>query len=80
MGRFDDLGPLPKEHPREKNVRSVERALINAYNAIVDEAELTNAEQLRVLADFMSSRVGTIAKYAIRHERHGHGDKPGGIE
>jgi len=80
MGRFDDLGPLPKEHPREKNVRSVERALINTYNAIVEEAELTLAEQLHVLANFTSSRVGTIAKYAIRHERHGRGDKPGGLE
>lgn len=80
MGRFDDLGPLPKEHPREKNVRSAELTLINAYDAIVKEAELTNAEQLRVLANFVSSQVGTIAKYAIRHERHGRGDKPGGLE
>ena len=77
---MQDLGPLPTEHPRAKIVRSAELALSNAYFEIYKDAELTTGECVRVLTNFLSTSLGSIAKYAIRHERHGSGDKPGDVE
>jgi hypothetical protein len=64
-----DLGPFPTIHPREFIVDQTERAVLEATK------DLTPAEVLRIFAD----RVARIAKYAIRQERHGDTDTPGGI-
>lgn len=70
-------GNLPRIHPREAIVNKAENDLRTAIAAAV--RELTTAEELRVLASVFGDRVGGIAKYAIREERHGKTDKPGGI-
>lgn len=83
VSRFDEnegLGPLPTEHPRARVVRSAETKLNRAFIDIAQEFELTTGEELRVLSNMLSSCIGSIAKYAIRHERHGRGDKPGDLE
>lgn len=80
MNRSTDLGPLPTEHPRARIVDSAEQALQNAYTKIRAEYELTTGEQVRVLTTALSCLLGNVAKYAIRHERHGSGDKPGDLK
>jgi hypothetical protein len=82
MSRWDadkHLDNLPRTHPREQLVREAERDLEDAFTETVKKHELTNGEQLRVLASVFGNRVARVAKYAIRHERHGRGDKPGGL-
>jgi len=73
MSRFD--GKLPKIHPRSELVRKAE---LKIQEAFLKETEgLTTGEVLRVCASVFGSQVGTIAKYAIRRERHGDADRPG---
>jgi hypothetical protein len=64
-------------HSRETVVREAElklkRALLEAIK------DLTEAEGLRVVNAVMSSHIGSVAKYAIREERHGDPEKPGGL-
>ena len=46
-----------------------------------DKSDLTEGERLRVVAKVFGGYVGSVAKYAIREERHpGQPDKPGGLE
>jgi len=80
MSRYDNfMNNLPVEHPRAKIVREAENELRKAYLDIADKYALTTGEQLRVLSNALNSGLSSIAKYAIRHERHGSGDKPGDI-
>lgn len=74
------LNDLPIEHPRVKIVRSAELTMGTAFAGIAEEAGLTVGERLRVLTNFLSAEMGRVAKSAIRHERHGRGDKPGDLE
>ena len=75
------LYDLPCSHPRTQIVSEAEIELKTAYLDIADKHELTTGERLRVLSNAMHSGIASIAKYAIRHERHGKGsDKPGDIE
>lgn len=67
-------------HPREQKVNSAKHDLLEAWMKAYEKYELTTGEMLRVLTEFNSDQVGSIAKYAIREERHGRTDKPGGIE
>lgn len=75
-----DMGPLPKEHERASTVRKAESDLAMQWLKTVEKYDLTTGEQLRVLSNVLSGLIGSIAKYAIRHERHGRGDKPGDLE
>lgn len=70
---------LPREHPREQIVRDAECKL-GMY--LVDEIRslLTNAEYMRVVVSVLGDSLSRLARYAIRHERHGDLDKPGGLE
>jgi hypothetical protein len=70
----------PVEHPRAKVTRQAEIELEKAYLDIADKYELTTGERLRVLSNALHNGLSNIAKYAIRHERHGSGDKPGDLE
>ncbi len=67
---------MPRVHEREKLVKAAELKL----GGMVADAcgDLTTAESLRVLVNVLGDGVGRIAKYAIRQERHGDTDKPGG--
>jgi hypothetical protein len=71
------MSNLPKLHPRERIVAKAENDLRTAVAEAV--RDLTTGEELRVLAAVFGDRVGGIAKYAIRDERHGKSDKPGGL-
>lgn len=78
-----DLGPLPRMHDREVIVREAEDELRLAISISSGEgsklSELTTAELLQVYNSVFSSAIGTVLKYAIRKERHGRTDRPGGI-
>lgn len=60
---------------------------IHSRERVIDEAgrELYEWERKHNLTwgeilQIFTSRMATIAKYRIRYERHGDGDKPGGLE
>lgn len=69
---------LPTLHPRE---RLVTKAKLDLQMAIEGPLEgLTEAEKLRVVNSVLSSYIGSVVKYAIREERHGDLEKPGGLK
>jgi len=68
---------MPKLHPRYWIVKKAEVELSKAVMDIAQKHELTTAEQLKVVAAALGDAVGSIAKYAIRQERHGDSDTPG---
>lgn len=76
----EGLGPLPKEHERAPLVRKAENDLTMQWSKTMQKYDLTVGERLRVLSNVLSNLIGSVAKYAIRHERHGSGDKPGDLE
>lgn len=53
--------------------------LMKATADLVKKYELTEAEQIRVVVAACQNWLGSIAKYAIREERHGNTDTPGGL-
>jgi len=67
-------------HPREEIVRGAENGIRLALADIVQEHKLTEAEALRVVNAALSDWIGGVAKFAIREERHGNSDTPGGFE
>jgi hypothetical protein len=69
---------MPKQHPREVLVQEAELNLREAILKVTKD--LTEAESLRVVNSVMSSHIGSVAKYAIREERHGNTETPGGWE
>lgn len=78
----DHLGPLPRIHPREQLVNEAEQKL---RSAVVDAMKgepfdsLTGAEYIAVINRVFSGQLASYTKFAIRQERHGDTDKPGGI-
>ncbi len=74
------LGQLPRIHPRETNCNKARSDITSAILKAVETYELTEAEQLRVVNAACSEWIGGIAKYAIRQERHGNTETPGGWE
>ena len=74
----DPLDDLPRIHPREKIVDEAEQKLRAVVFELI-QSELTQGEFLKVLGNVMDGEIRSIAKYAIRRERHGDEDKPGGI-
>ena len=78
---IDDMGPLPRIHRREKLITEAENNLRAAIQASgIRKMELTTAEYLQVLARIMHDEISGTLKSAIRQERHGDTDKPGGLE
>jgi hypothetical protein len=65
-------------HPREKLVREAESKLRGHVLDILDDSGLTEGESLRVLAAVFGGYLASVAKYAIRVERHGDTETPGG--
>ncbi len=76
---MDSLGPLPTLHPREKNVRDAETDIRLAIHEAIKKHDLTTGEILRVVTACLSDEIGSIAKFAIRRERHRSTKKPGGV-
>ncbi len=79
----DDLGPLPTIHPREAICTNAEDDL---FSKIIiwrrmwrKVSGLTATEEMSIIQHVLSSQVGGAFKHAIRVERHGTADKPGGI-
>ena len=74
----DNFNCLPVIHEREAVVRDAEQKLLETWIEI--SKTLTTGEKLQVAANFIHDRVGGIAKWAIRAERHPDDpDKPGGF-
>lgn len=67
-------------HPREEPTHKAELELRVALADIVEKHALTEGEALSIVNAALSGWVGTVAKFAIRHERHGDPNKPGGLE
>jgi hypothetical protein len=80
MTDHDYLNDLPETHERAKITMEAQLKLELAYVRIAEEYGLTTGERLRVLSNALHIGLSNIAKYAIRHERHGSGDKPGDLE
>lgn len=66
-----------QQHPREAIVRAAEAKIRAVFMEALDD--LTDAEQIRVVSGAAHEWLGVIAKYAIREERHGDHNTPGGL-
>jgi hypothetical protein len=67
-------------HPREQMVMVAERDVDRSVgDALSRYDDLTTAETLRILTAVLSERIGWIARRAIRVERHGDPNEPGGL-
>jgi hypothetical protein len=73
------MSDYPRIHPRETVVREAAQKLRSHLLTVVQESDLTEGEQLRVISEVYSDWVASMAKYMIRHERHGNENKPGGL-
>jgi hypothetical protein len=75
------MADMPRLNPREAIVR---RASLDLATIVADwssrNPDLTAAEFLKVLLSVSHDQAQTLLKNAIREERHGDQDKPGGIE
>lgn len=71
---------MMKIHQREQTVRAAELELRCAINDTIKKHKLTSGESLRVVITIAYEWIGNMARYAIREERHGDSDKPGGLE
>ena len=65
-------------HPREKQIDEAERVLSKAILKL-HKMDLTHNEFISVVTQVMSTTVLTTTKYAIRRERHGDPEQPGGL-
>jgi hypothetical protein len=68
-------------HEREAIVRQAEIDLREKMTEFANEFadKLTTWEYMRVVHGVLSDDIGSQIKYAIRDERHGDTDKPGGL-
>lgn len=71
---------LPKIHSREREVEKAEMDLRSRLLEWMKEHDLTTYEHLRVVNQVLSGEIAGTLKYAIREERHGNTDTPGGLE
>ncbi len=71
---------MAKLHSREKAVMSAESKLRSALVDLEKEFDLTRFELIQVIQSVAGEYILSICKYAIRRERHGSTDKPGGLE
>lgn len=66
-------------HPRERAVRKARSALQSCLTQWLQHHDLTTYEEIMVISDVMGSAITGAMKLAIREERHGNTDTPGGI-
>ncbi len=66
-------------HPREQQTELAARELGSFLIELQEKHQLTTGEYLRVVNNECSATIARIARMAIRYERHGSGDKPGGV-
>lgn len=71
---------MARIHPREQQVNLAESALAIAMWKEIEKHDLTQVEAMRVVHNACGSVLGGLIKHAIRYERHGDTDKPGGLE
>lgn len=60
-------GGLPQLHPRFRLVEQARQDISKALSKACDEFDLTYGETISILA----GEVANLAKYMVRHERHG---------
>jgi hypothetical protein len=72
------LDHLPTRHKRERLVTEAENELRLAVAKAVKD--LTTGEEISAVARVLGDHIANIAKYQIRHERHGNYSTPGGFE
>lgn len=68
-----------KIHPREKKCTAAESELRGVILGLDQKHKLTQAELIQVLTHVFSDEILSMMKYAIRQERHGNTDTPGGL-
>lgn len=76
------LNDLPKIHEREVLCRKAESELRSAVIGVTTSEtcqKLTTLELLQVMQTVFNSDLQNVLKYAIRFERHGNTDTPGGL-
>ena len=66
-------------HPRERLIDEAEAHLEEALRHL-RSMDLTHDEFISVVTQIMSRAILSTTKYAIRRERHGNTDQPGGLE
>jgi hypothetical protein len=68
-------------HAREKRVGRAVLDIRKLIDKIIEEADLSDAEALRVVAQVFSEYLGGFARQMIRQERHPlDPSRPGGLE
>lgn len=70
---------MPRLHPREKMVREAQTQLMQNLLDLQRNFELTDGEWVSIIAGELGDTLTRWAKYAIREERHGRADRPGGL-
>lgn len=76
------LNDLPTIHERESLCRQAEAELRTAVIGVTTGKtcqKLTTLELLQVMQLVFNSDLQNVLKYAIRYERHGNTDTPGGL-
>ncbi len=66
-------------HPREERCRKAARDIAEAISLALRENDLTDVEAVQAVNAACSDYIASFAKYAIRYERHGDPNKPGGL-
>lgn len=69
-----------KLHPREQIVRDAKIDLGRVITEWLERHDLTSSEEIMVVCSEMFGMITGTMKYAIREERHGNVETPGGIE
>jgi hypothetical protein len=77
MGSVNDF---PRIHHRERQVTEARLEVERVFLEAIEKYDLTNGEQLRVVAELFSHTANGIARHMIREERHPGEDRPGGLE
>lgn len=67
-------------HPRQKIMHDAQRDLQKQVYEWLQRHDLTTIEELHIINYVLSNTIGGTLKYALREERHGDTDTPGGIE
>lgn len=70
---------MPKLHEREAVVREAKLKLSEAVQEWGKGHDLTQFEYLQVVQGVLGDEILGACKYAIRVERHGDPNKPGGL-
>ena len=70
---------MPKLHERELLVRAAERVLRDALVEVLSNHDLTQMEYIQLCQNVLGGEILNTCKYAIRVERHGNTDTPGGF-